>query len=428
MARKTSSVLAFVLCAGCSADREGTAPLADGSLDSAALGDSATGADVGDTDPGLVLDAPDGPVGDAPEGERVSSLALEQVWFLTGSYASQDMLVDFRVKPPKVTCGGAVGVTDGFEGSGVFTDPKTGDLLFYTDGRNVFNGKDNALLDNGSGLNGDSSACEPALITPLDDKGKFYVFTNATNVSSPSGIWYSIVDLAVGAHGTVLTKNKPLLTGNPGEALDIVPHKNGKDFWLLTYEGASTVKAFLVNASGVAATPVSSSTGLTGVVKRAAINHSYDYDRLALAMNYGGPSGEIASATIDRATGKVSGVKSLVTGDLGYHASFSEDGTKLYYVRGSEGWTGVAYQWDLTTSTETKLGGTGMAAAKLAPDGKVYWAGYNKGYLGVVDQPNKAGLAAGFVENGLSLGACKIAYGVPNQTASYLEYLPPKVK
>jgi hypothetical protein len=37
-----------------------------------------------------------------------------------------------------------------------------------------------------------------------------------------------------------------------------------------------------------------------------------------------------------------------VTGDLGFHASYSGDGTKLYYVRGTQGWSGVAYQYDLS--------------------------------------------------------------------------------
>jgi len=427
--RIVGGVLVFLV--GCGAGRndppEEITPLDATPSDTA---DTATPPTDGyvDTGPGFELDgAPDGSL-DAGSGERVSSLALEQVWFLTGSYASTEMLIDFRVKPPKVTCGGVVGSTDGFEGTGVFTDPKTGDLLFYTDGRNVFNGKTNARLANGDLLNGDSSATEPALITPLNDKGQFYIFTNDTNVSNPSGVWYSTIDLTVGTNGTVLKKNQPVMTGNPGEALDILPHSNGTDFWLLTYDGASTVKAFLVNSTGVSKTPVSSSTGLTGVVKRAAINHTYDYDHVVLAMNFGGASGTIATANIDRTTGKISGTKTIVTGDLGYHASYSEDGTKLYYVRGTEGWAGVAYQYDLKAGVETSLGGTQMAEAKLAPDGKVYWAGYNKAFMGVVNFPNKAGSAAGFVESGLDLKGCFVAYGVPNQTASYLEYLPPKVK
>ena len=76
-------------------------------------------------------------------------------------------------------------------------------------------------------------------------------------------------------------------------------------------------------------------------------------------------------------------------------------------------------------NTDTMLGGTSLAAAKLAPDGKVYWATYNSDYLGVVNQPDAPGAAADFVAQGLSLNGCKSGFGLPNQTASYLEYLPP---
>lgn len=377
---------------------------------------------VGDEQPSFGGDAGDGGGGTT---KPASSLTLEQVWFITG--VQTDFLIDFRPSTPLVTCGGAVGSADGFEGTGVFTDPTTGTLLFYTDGRTVFNGKTNLALANGTLLNGDQSATEPALITPANTglKDQFYIFTNNTNVASPSSVYYSLIDLSQGANGTVTTKNQLLLNGNPGEALDVVPHTNGKDFWVLTYDGAASVKAFLVTASGVSTTAVVSATGLTGTVKRSSINHTLDYDHLALSLNYGGASGTIATATIDRSTGKVSAAATVASGDLGYHASYSANGTKLYYVRGTEGWSGVAYQYDLTGAKETMLGGTGMAAAKLAPDGKVYWAAYNHAFMGVVNQPDVAGTGSGFVELGLDLKGCKVGFGVPNQTAAYLGYLPP---
>ena len=136
------STLAFLVAPGCGAGKETGATLGG---DAVLGGDTATASESGDdtspvdTDPGLILDGDPDVATDTLSGERVSSLSLEQIWFLTGSYASKEMLIDFRVKPPVVTCGGVVGSTDGFEGSAVFTDPATGKLLFYTDGRNVFN-------------------------------------------------------------------------------------------------------------------------------------------------------------------------------------------------------------------------------------------------------------------------------------------------
>lgn len=360
-------------------------------------------------------------------GSPVNSLLLEQVWFMTGERDGglKNYFVDFR-KPgtPIVTCNAQVPPATGDEGTAVFTDPNTGQLLLYTDGITVYNGADGTQLANGNGLMGQPSATEPGLITPTSTGiGKtFYVFTlDYSDDSSPTGdIYYSIADLGQGPHGTVVNKNTHLFSGNVGEALDVLPHANGADFWVLTYAGASTVDAFLVGASGVSTTPVSSSTGLAGTVLRSAINHSYDYGHVVLAMSFGGtPAGQLATADFDRSTGLLSNVKSVATGDLGYHASYSGDGTKLYYVKGTEGWQGVAYQYDLTTGTETMLGGSGLAAGKLALDGKLYFVGYSKPALSVVSSPDAPGAAAGFVADALPLGGCLGAFGVPNQTAAH---------
>lgn len=400
------------------------------------------GSDATTNDDGGVSDAPfdalfqpqDSQPVEASQPKPVSSLSLEEVWYITGEplQAGRDMFIDFRTADaggPIVTCGPSVPVSGGDEGTAVFTDPSTGQLQFYTDGINVWNGWDNQTLANGTGVFGQPSASEPSLITPQygSDGGAFYVFSvNYANDSSPSGsIYYSTIDLTQGAHGTVTSKNNLLHTGNVGEALDMLPHSNNTDFWVLGYDGAGQVDAFLVDKNGVSTTPVVSQTGITGTVLRSAINHTYDYDHVVLAINEGGATGTIATADVDRSTGKLTNVKTIATGDLGFHASFSGDGTKLYYVRGTEGWSGVAYQYDLTNKTETMLGGSGLAAAKLAPDGKVYYVGYGKTSLAVVNQPDKSGAACNYVDNGLALKGCAAAFGVPNQTAAYLGYLPP---
>src|SRR5258708_27444442 len=50
----------------------------------------------------------------------------------------------------------------GVGGSAVATDPSNADLLFYTDGVNVYNAN-NVLMPNGSGLNGNSSSNQPVV-------------------------------------------------------------------------------------------------------------------------------------------------------------------------------------------------------------------------------------------------------------------------
>ncbi|MGH7293959.1 MAG: hypothetical protein ACRELB_03450 [Polyangiaceae bacterium] len=432
LATAVAAALALVAVASCGSSSNGASGFEAGAPEGATTDGSHDGSDGGaglDSGGGDVISF--GDVTAPKEAGPVSSLSLEQVWFLTGEATgtNKNFFVDFR-KPgtPVVTCGASVPAATGDEGTAVFTDPTTGQLLFYTDGITVYDGWDDMPLANGNGLLGQPSSTEPALITPKygGDGGTFYVFSdNYTDDTSATGdIYYSTIDLNQGAHGTVTAKNTHLFTGNVGEALDMLPHANGNDFWVLAYDGADKVDAFLVSASGVSSTPVVSSTGLTGTVLRSAINHSYDYDHVVLAMNFG-TSGQIATSDFDRSTGVLSNVKTVVTGDLGYHASYSGQGSKLYYVRGTQGWEGVAYQYDLVTGTETMLGGTGLAAAKLAPDGKVYYVGYSKTALTVVNNPDAPGASAGFVVDALPLGGCAAAFGVPNQTAAYLSYLPP---
>ena len=416
-------VAASCLVLACEADESHGGGDDDGTTDSDSDADTDTDTDS-DVDSDVDSDADTD--SDTDPAETVSSLMLEQIWYLTRS-TTDDMLIDFTVEPPEVTCNTGVGSSDGFEGTGVFTEPGTGALYFYTDGRAVFNGQSHVMLANGDGLFGDASATEPALIAPMlgTENEQFYIFTNNTNVSAPSSVYYSEIDLSEGVHGTVTVKNVELLNGNPGEGLDLLPHPNGTDFWVLVYDGADWVKAFLVDEMGVSTDPVISATGLTGQVRRGCINHTYDYAQVVFGQNYGGANGSISVADIDLETGEVSAATVIATGDLGYHASFSEDGTKVYYAIGTEGWSGPAYQYDLETDIETNLGGSGFGEVKLAPDGKMYWAGYGKPYLGVVNNPDEAGTACNFVADGLHLNGCSSGYGVPNQTASYLEYLPP---
>src|SRR5579859_569974 len=57
------------------------------------------------------------------------------------------------------------GVPFGTGGSAVATDPSNADLLFYTDGVNVFNAN-NVVMPNGAGLTASASSNQPVVIAP----------------------------------------------------------------------------------------------------------------------------------------------------------------------------------------------------------------------------------------------------------------------
>src|SRR5882672_12264064 len=62
----------------------------------------------------------------------------------------------------------------GTGGSAVATDPSTANLLFYTDGANVYNAF-HLIMPNGSGLSGNTAANQPVVICAVPgDSTKFF--------------------------------------------------------------------------------------------------------------------------------------------------------------------------------------------------------------------------------------------------------------
>ena len=345
---------------------------------------------------------------------------LEQVWY-SGRDDGTHYRLDFT-RPDRCACvRRSVGQGPGWEGTANFTDPATGTLLLYSDSYTVFNGRTHKALDNGTGLNGNGDICDPVQITPAPGgtRDLFYIFTN-----NNGNIYYSIADLAAQPNkpnGRVTVKNQGPLATNTGETQGMVPHADGRAIWLLVYNTGATVDAYLVDGpSGVNAKPVSSPTGLGGL-GWASIVHSPDYNTLALGNSAYG----IAIGKIDRATGNISNVQLRVKGsDVGYSSAFSPDGTKLYYARGSAGWSGTPYQFDLTTGVETQLypSANGFGGPKLAPDGRVYWTGSGKDALSVVQNPNAAGTEVIFLQNDLYLNGGRGSFNLPRQTIAYTAY------
>src|SRR5690606_33959812 len=109
---------------------------------------------------------------------------------------------------------------------------REGNLLFYTNGIKVWN-KNHGIMPNGTGLFGDFSSSQAAVIVPKPESPNlFYIFT--TNAfETNGGLRYSIVDMAAnGNTGAVLDKNI-LLTSATCEKISVVRHSNNQDFWVV---------------------------------------------------------------------------------------------------------------------------------------------------------------------------------------------------
>lgn len=276
----------------------------------------------------------------------------------------------------------------GLGGSAVATDPATGNLLFYTDGVNVYD-RHHTLMPNGGGLAGNPAGNQTVVAARVPETAsQYYIFT-----TNPAGVLsYSIVDMtAFGnsafpapASGDVTVKNV-VLDNNRSEAMLVVPHTNGTDFWLITHEsGSPNYTITLFDNSGTV--PASTTQVTLGLITQPG-NFSYH-----------APSGHIATSPMeanrsvevlhfDPASGTLEYVlrvpNSGVNGTNGqaiYDTEWSNNGQYLYLsVFGDAGVQADVLQFDMlnpsTTLTSVLPQPNTIAQSyglQIAPDSAIY--------------------------------------------------------
>lgn len=243
------------------------------------------------------------------------------------------------------------------EGCSSISD-SSGNLLFYTDGRNVWD-KNHQIMPNGdyssgSGLFGDPSSTSSGLIVPKPgNANQYYIFTvdephhnnswaypnqgpanvNGNPISEYSdggtipfdddgfnnGLNYTLVDLTLnGGRGDVVVgeKNKPLITYDQSDQLEssykcsekisAVEHDDRQSYWVITHF-MDTFYSFRVDSNGVNSTPVT-----TPITPLITIN---GYRRNAIGYMKSSPNGE-KIAICHTENGNTQGVNTNFTGSL----------------------------------------------------------------------------------------------------------------
>jgi len=297
-----------------------------------------------------------------------------------------------------------------------------GALQFYTDGTTVYN-KNHAIMQNGTGLLGNVSSTQSAMIIPAPtNAGKYYIFTVA-HEGTVAGLNYSEVDMLLdGGMGAITAKNIRLDPGyRTAEKITAVRHADGQQIWIITHRmDSDKFTSFLVSSTGVDQTPVVSAAGqFTGAGAAVAIGYlkaSPNGKKLASAKQNIAPSIELFD--FDSSTGIVSNPL-LLSRDGGYGIEFSPDSKRLYYSIFSSD----IYQFDLSIpdpnsiiNSRTLIATGTFAALQLALDGKIYATknGTPNGLtLSVINAPNNAGTACNFQLTGISLAGRSSTLGLP---------------
>jgi gliding motility-associated-like protein len=308
-----------------------------------------------------------------------------------------------------------------------------GQLLMYTNGLTLWNAN-HQVMPNGSGLLGDPSSTQGAVIVPMPlNNNKYYIFT-IDELAGYDGLRYSIVDMSLnGGLGDIQAADKNvLLQTNVTEKLTAVRHCNNKDIWIVSHDWENnTFRSYLITEAGIQ-TPVLTNIG---VIHTGGSNPYYntvgcmkispDGKRIALAIR---DMNLCQVLDFDNNTGTLSNVISLSSPNYAviYGIEFSSDNSKLYVTSATNR---KIYQFNLLAGNETAINASstviGQTASNYvfglqrAPNGKIYVARTNgqwtgSYYLGVINQPNLLGTSCNYVDDGIYLGGQMSLLGLPN--------------
>lgn len=266
----------------------------------------------------------------------------------------------------------------GTGGSAVATDASNANLFFYTDGKNIYDGS-NLLMDaaniptNGAGLLGNNLANQPAVICPVpEDSTKYLVFANSANYTAGGTITVSVVDMTSFGNaassapplGKVLKKNMATGLAGTSEGMIIIPHSNGKDYWLITHQNSSstftasqiTKTSFNAGAGTFTFTSAGIATGLG--VPMSVANFSYNSKLKKLAVSAQDTNTDAIILTFDDSTGALTfdrfiystGSPTVTTQSI-YDIQWDNAGQYLYISRtGEAGINADVLQYDYVNS------------------------------------------------------------------------------
>jgi len=352
--------------------------------------------------------------------------------------------LDFNQSPPLALFTGAL---NSEEGCSVISD-HNGKLLFYTNGLVALNRK-NGLMKNGSGLMGDLSSTDNALVVPSPGNDSiYYLFTVGAAYSVGKGFRYNVINMnGDGGFGEITDKNVSVEPASY-EKLAAIRHCNNKDVWVVIHKwNTDEYHAYLVTSAGVSATPVISHTGLMinniedntiGTLKfstngrQLAAVHSYENNVVEL-MDFDNTTGLLSNALVFRPSPP--GTPQTYTG--AYGAEFSPNGKILYVTDNSTSDDpSTLYQFDISVrnapaiiaSRQVIYHPTPWFAGGLqtGPDHKIYMSMLSDSALSVIENPDVYGPGCNFSYNKIFLGEkipTAVQFGLPNFIQSYFDPL-----
>lgn len=315
------------------------------------------------------------------------------------------------------------------EGTASVSDA-AGNLLFYTDGSNVWN-KVHQKMPHGDTIvtYGTTSTTQGALIVPfMGNENKYYIFSTENLESAyinKCRLSYSVVDMSLdGGFGDIVASSKgTLLINGMSEKMILIP--GPCCLWVLAHKANDKrFYAYQVTAVGINPTPVISTVGSFAGYMLGTMKVSHNKQQLAV-MSYPHPpsfSTGLELYDFNPATGVVSNCRVINTEPNSYAVEFSPDNSKLYAFNYSPS---NIYQYDVSLSSPAAINASKYVVhpitsslvamdLKLGPDGKIYMRSETDNYLACINNPNAAGSACNFADSAVFLGSDTGYIGKPN--------------
>ncbi|MFN3403104.1 MAG: immunoglobulin domain-containing protein [Cytophagaceae bacterium] len=349
----------------------------------------------------------------------ISETALSQgqanVWYF-GNGAG----LDFNTNPPTILEDGnaSLGALN-LEGVGSMSDGN-GNLLFYTDGRSVFN-KNHATMPNGTGLlGGDGSSTQSGLCLPINGSTTKYFIISTDNNGNRS--YFSIVDMSLqGGLGDVTNKNTALVsTAVCSEAVVAIPEYDASnnptgENWIIFHDITGNIfREYKTNGETITFinnyTPVNSFS-IAGQ-KALLLKTNGCFDKIAFSIYN---SSRVEILPFNNNTGVISSPSLILSGTGGnpffnpevYGIEFSPNEQFLYVTESGLNSRKTIFQFDITLGTglnpaavlasKSFFTGDGTVSRfghlQLGPDGKIYCPGFDFStptYMSVIPNPNEA--------------------------------------
>jgi gliding motility-associated-like protein len=366
-------------------------------------------------------------------------------------YFGENAGIDFSTNPPTALTDGELNTN---EGCSSFSDAE-GNLLFYSDGTEVFNKNHNLMTySDGSpanNLEGNPSSTQSGMIIPKPGSTSiYYLFTVGTDfvgkAGNPNpGFNYYTIDFSTNPLGEI-TDGPVNLAINPNNNEDLsnawsekvaaVKGAGCNEVWVLSFV-QNTFYSYKVDPSGVdVAGVVTSAVDFTASDKRGYLQVSPNGEKIAFAdyeayTDRSGNlivNGSLVLFDFDITSGKVNlnpqTLISRFSGESPYGVAFSQQSTKLY--TSSYDGNFKVFQFDLEnpdipSSKKEIVNKNGFRGAlQLGLDSKIYASIPNSGFLDVIENPSANAADVIYTQNGIDLQGKFTKQGLPPFISSLL--------